>query len=182
MINTAKFFTAIRGTLFKNLTQSQVYGINTILSAAAGLPISYQAYMLATAYRETARTMQPIAEYGHGKGHPYGLPAGPYGQVYYGRGYVQLTWLENYQRADKALHAAGVLKADEDLVKNPDLALRQDVAAHIMLHGMVEGWFPRKKLSDYLPGDYVGARHIINGTDHAQEIAQNALAFEAALS
>ncbi len=47
--------------------------------------------------------MQPIEEYGRGKGRKYGAPAGPYGKIYFGRGYVQLTWLEpGYQERDKA--------------------------------------------------------------------------------
>lgn len=182
MIDAAKFFKTVRGTLFKTLTQSQVDGCNAILAVSDDLPVSYTAYMLATAYKETAFTMRPIAEYGRGKGRSYGTPRGPYKQTYYGRGYVQLTWLENYQRADKELHDAGILKSTESLVRTPDLALRQDVAAYIMRYGMLEGWFTTKKLADYLPGNYVNARRIINGTDCAVEIAGYARIFEKALT
>jgi hypothetical protein len=35
--------------------------------------------------------MQPIEEYGKGRGMPYGKPDPTTGQVYYGRGFVQLT-------------------------------------------------------------------------------------------
>ena len=51
--------------------------------------------------------MQPIAEYGKGKGRKYGVPGRNRGQVAYGRGYVQLTWDDNYERADKEIGAGG---------------------------------------------------------------------------
>ena len=45
--------------------------------------------------------MMPIAEYGKGEGHEYGEPCPQYdNQVAYGRGYVQLTWDYNYEKAD----------------------------------------------------------------------------------
>lgn len=50
-----------------------------------------------------------------------------------------------------------------------------------MVDGMEAGRFTGKKLSDYLPGDYVNARRIINGTDKAEQIAGYARQFEAAL-
>lgn len=128
--------------------------------------------------------MQPIREIGRGAGHPYGAPAGPYHQLYYGRGLVQLTWLANYEKADKRLHELGVLKADESLVQTPDLALRPDVAAAVMIHGMIEGWFTGRKLGDFFHGsvsDWFDARTIINGHDHAGEIAAWGMQFYSAL-
>jgi hypothetical protein len=54
--------------------------------------------------------------------------------------------------------------------------------------GMSEGWFTGRKMIDFLPGHgsaerfrYIAARRIINGQDHAEEIADMALDFEAAL-
>lgn len=68
------------------------------------------AYGLATARREVGAGMVPVRE-GFKKTdaeacayvlrhYPtkYGRPAGRWGHVYYGRGYVQLTWLKNYER------------------------------------------------------------------------------------
>ena len=139
--------------------------------------------MLATAYHETARTMQPIDEYGKGRGKDYGkrlkMSRKPYSDtlpLYYGRGYVQLTWYENYEKAGK--------KVGVDLLNEPGLALSAPIAAKIMRDGMLEGWFTGKKLSDYVglrTADYVGARRIINGTDKANLIAGYAVAFELAL-
>lgn len=101
---------------------------------------------MATAAHETDQTMQPIAEYGKGKGKPYGKP-GRYGQAQYGRGYVQLTWDDNYERTDEALGLNGAL------LKDSTFAMQPDIAAQI-LRGCVEGWFTGKRLGDYLPGDY----------------------------
>lgn len=57
-----------------------------------------------------------------------------------------------------------------DLVNNPDLALKPDIAAKIMIVGMSEGTFTGKKLSDYFNNeisDAYNARKIINGRDKA---------------
>lgn len=188
-MNTAKFFAAIRETLFHPLATSQVEGITTILDAwakwAPGSDARDIAYSLATAYWETGRTMQPIREEGSGRGRAYGHPTGPWHAVYYGRGFVQETWIANYQHADVKLHALGVLKPEESMVKTPDLALRPDLAAVIMVRGMVEGWFTGKRLAQYFIGahsDWQGARRIINGQDKAALIAGYGLMFFHALT
>lgn len=175
LTNPAAFFAAAKAVT-GGLTQGQVDGFNAILKAIPEWPVSWAAYALATAYHETAATMQPIAEYGKGKGRKYGVPGRNKGQIAYGRGYVQLTWDDNYERADREIGAAG------KLVENYDLALQPDTAADIMREGMAEGWFTGKALKDYLPGDYVNARRIINGTDKAQTIAGYAVKFEKALT
>jgi predicted chitinase len=92
-----------------------------------------------------------------------------------GRGFVQLTWLSNYEHAGEKL---GV-----DLIQFPEKALDYDTAAQIMFAGMTQGWFTGKKLSDYIGpnADYVNARRIINGTDRAAKIADHARNFEASL-
>ena len=178
LIDRAAFFAAVRKTLFGGkLTADQVQGAEVILDAwPAGMSLPQMAYCLATAFHETARTMQPIEEYGKGKGKPYGVPDKTTHQTYYGRGYVQLTWLTNFARAAKELGA--------DFVNQPALALRPDLAAAIMFSGMQEGWFTGKKLSDYFTAtksDPVNARRIINGTDKADLIAGYHKQFLAAL-
>lgn len=167
------------------MSQSQVDGTNSVLSAwPDDSDLRFVAYALGTALWETDHTMQPIREIGQGRGHVYGEPAGPYNQVYYGRGFVQLTWQRNYELADTKLSAIGVLKPDENLVATPDLALRPDIAAEIMVRGMVEGWFTGASLSHYFTpalADWVNARRIINGTDHAAQIGAIASHFWHAL-
>jgi predicted chitinase len=133
--------------------------------------------MLATAHHETDRTMQPIREYGRGKNRPYGVVDPETGQAYYGRGYVQLTWRDNYAKMGKLCGA--------DLVKTADLALRADYAAIIMFEGMIAGSFTGKKLAKYFDPtteDWVNARRIINGLDKANAIAAYGKAYYAAIS
>lgn len=169
-----KFFDTVRPMFQGKMTKKQVEGCEALLAATTGMPLTYRAYLFATAFHETAFTMQPIAEYGKGKGKKYGVVDST-GKAPYGRGYVQLTWRENYVRADEKLGLGGRLANDYDL------ALRPDIAAKIIRLGMEEGWFTGKKFSDYLPGDYVGARRIVNGTDKANAIASYAKVFESAL-
>ena len=179
-LDRAAFFDAVRRQPFAGqLTGPQVAGMEAILDACPpDLGVEKTAYCLATTFHETARRMQPIEEFGRGKGKSYG-PTG-----FWGRGYVQLTWQANYARATKELRARGVLKASEDLVKTPALAMRPDVAAAILFYGMIEGWFTGKKLGDYfVPGrsDPKGARRIINGTDCDALIAGYHAQFRVAL-
>jgi predicted chitinase len=130
--------------------------------------------------------MQPITEYG-GKSYFGKYDTGPLakalgntpeadgdGYLYRGRGYVQITGRANYAKAGVALGL--------DLVRNPDLALQPTVAAQILVRGCSEGWFTGKKLADYLPGDYVEARRVVNGKDRADLIAGYARNYEAALA
>lgn len=129
------------------------------------------AYILATAYHETAHTMKPVKEYG---GETY-LKSKKY-YPYVGRGYVQLTWDYNYRKAGDKL---GV-----DFIKNPALLLEAKYSIPILIIGMMEGWFTGKKVSDYInpqKSDYVGARRIVNGTDRAALIADYAKNYEADL-
>lgn len=171
VINRAQFFQSVRASLFNGvLKQSQVNALNGILDEWEAKYDNeddrYLAYMLATNFHETATTMQPIAEYGKGKGRPYGVPDPVTKQVYYGRGFVQLTWKANYDKFGKLL---GI-----DLLNNPDLALGLKTATDIMFIGMLQGLFTGKKLADYFSAtkqDWVNARRIINGTDRAQLIA-----------
>ena len=181
-IDRGIFFIQIR-SLFGRMSQSQVEGLNSLLDAVGGCLINEAAYMLATAYHETAHTMQPIEEYGKGRGRDYGkrlkMSRKPYSDtlpLYYGRGYVQLTWYENYDKAGRLLKL--------DLLRQPELALQADVAAKIMREGMFDGWFTGKKLGEYIglrTAEYVSARRIINGMDKAQLIAGYAVVFELAL-
>jgi predicted chitinase len=194
-VNRQAFFDSLRsGLLWPTLDQDEVSGCEAILDAMAGLPLSWCAYALATAYHETAHTMQPIREFGGPRyltrmydvtgarpamARKMGNTEPGDGVRFCGRGYVQLTWKANYAKAGAKL---GV-----DLVANPDKAMRPDIAARIMREGMVEGWFTGKGLADYLPGaratlaQYQAARRIINGTDKAALIAGYAMQFEAAL-
>lgn len=191
------FFDKLRsGIMGPKLDDDEVSGTTAILEAMAGLPTSWTAYALATAYHETAHTMQPIKEFGgpkyffrmydpqgerpvmakrNGNIHPGD------GVKFCGRGYCQLTWRTNYERAGKLL---GV-----DLVSDPDLAMNKDIAALILRNGMKTGWFTGKAFVNYLPAtgtanraQFQAARRIINGVDKSDLIAGYALEFQTALN
>lgn len=180
----ASFFATVRSRLGA-LKQSQIDGFETVLHACAGAPLAHAAYMLATAWHETAKTMQPVREAfwlseEWRKAHLRYWP-------WYGRGYVQLTWEANYRKADQEAAEAGLLEAG-DLIANADLAMRPEIAALIMRKGMDEGWFSGVKLAAVLPSEgvadrqhYMNARTIINGHDKADLIEDYAQAFERAL-
>lgn len=191
-----KFFDAARsGILGPTLDNDEVSGCNAILEAMAGLPIAWCAYALATAYHETAHTMQPIKEYGGDRyffrrydiqgqnpslARRLGNTQPGDGAKYAGRGYVQLTGRANYAKAGA--------KLTQPLIANPDLAMQPQIAADILRHGMREGWFTGKSFQSYLPAagladkaQFTAARRIINGTDKAALIAGYAMQFQAAL-
>jgi len=171
VIDRDRFFSAVREKPFAGrMTQEQVDGINAILDAWESRDDMkdkrWLAYMLATAKWETANTMQPIEEYGHGLGRPYGNEDPDTGQAYYGRGLVQLTWKRNYQRM-AALTGA-------DLINHPELALDPKIASLIMFEGMKGGLFTGVGLPTYFNTNIdapVAARKIINGLDRANDIA-----------
>ena len=142
-----------------------------------------RAYIMATAYHETGATMAPVREtfassdaqaVRNLSGSKYAVPDPETGQSYFGRGYVQLTWKDNYAKLGKRL---GV-----DLVNHPELALDPKISAQITVIGMKEGLFTGRSLDDYTgPNgqfDSVGARAIVNGSDRAGKIAGHYAAFK----
>jgi len=153
------------------------------------------AYVLATIRWETGQTFQPVKEKraSHDKNpRLWEIQNRYWSSGFFGRGYVQITWEDNYQKASERLAgtnftvSSGALTMQGDtLVQQPDLVLEPAIAYAIAARGMSEGWFTGKKLSDFIQGgkppDYVNARKIINGLDQAQTIAGYATAFELVL-
>lgn len=196
--NPEAFFAKVRaGLLGPTLSATEVSGCQAILGAMDGAPLSFTAYALGTAYLETAQTMQPVKEYGGpayyfrmydirgtrpDKARELGNLQPGDGALFCGRGYPQMTGRKNYERADRNLGLNGAL------IKNPDLAMRADVAAEIMRRGMEEGWFTGKKFSSYLPAQgpatwemFKSSRRIINGTDRAGDVADYSMLWQEAL-
>lgn len=142
-------------------------------------------YVLATAYHETNR-FKAKEEYGQGRGRDYGTPIltirGKY-EKYHGRGWVQLTWLQNYAKMSVAASLA--FNKNIDLVNEPEQILTDKALnAFICFEGMIQGTFTGRKLSDYVNStkcDFIGARKVINGTDKAALIAGYAEKFKEAL-
>lgn len=121
------------------------------------------AYLLATAWKEAR--LKPIAEIRAAPGTPvYDLQNNYWGTGYYGRGLSQLTWRGNYEKFGELLGLP--------LVENPDLVLRPDVAADILVLGGLRGLFRRDgsgvpySLGRFLGpslDDFYGARAVYNG-------------------
>jgi predicted chitinase len=195
------FYAALRGGDLRHKSTGQVAGTNAILAAMVGLPISWVAYALATAWHETNQTMQPVKEanwlsaaaakryfmrmYDRTGQRPHvakdlGNTVIGDGALFAGRGYVQLTGRRNYAKAS--------VKLGVDLIGNPDLAMQPDIAAKIMREGMIGAWFTERGFVTFLPEDgpatltqFTQARRIINGMDKAGKIALEAMDFQAAL-
>lgn len=202
-----EFYNALRGphthVFGRGLTHSQEYGIEGILNAMDEVGdgrAETLSYALATAYHETGARMQPVRE-GFATTDAgavrvvaklaarlgpncaparYGTPCGPWGKVYYGRGFVQLTWLENY-RASSA--DAGV-----DLVAHPDAMLDARISARILILGLIDGRWngARKGIECYLPTDdpedLRGARRTVNCTDRWDVVAGHYQDFRLAIN
>ena len=186
------FFDTVRSSLFGGtLSQSAVDNINTItgywLEQYPDQPLSQLAYILATVKAEVGANMRPVRE-GFSKDdadareklahRPYAKSDGPFGHAYYGRGYVQLTHLQNYKTQSAKL---GI-----DLVKFPDKALETPIALQILAGGMLAGDYNGKGfgLGHYVnetKQDFVGARRTVNVQDRAEEIAGYAKLFLSAL-
>ena len=203
MIERKHFFDTVRPVLFNGaMYQAQVYGMETILrewEVQQLTDLRWLAYILATVYHETAKTMQPIAEYGKGKGHDYGkklkmgggpgkrIPYETPDNIYYGRGHTQNTWYENYQRLTKAAATQG---KPWDFLNNPDLLLQMEPSIWATFFAMRVGLYTGKKLADYFNDKVEGmpmaavinARKIINGLDCAEKIAGYAVVFYEAVS
>jgi len=183
MLDRSKLFDAFRTSriLGGTISQQEVSGVNGILDAFEKHGNGSKktlAYALATAFHETGTLMVPVREgfaktdwaarriVGHRK---YGRPAGAHGHVYYGRGHVQLTWLDNYRVTGE--------KIGEDLVQFPDLMLDPKISARVLIEGLIDGrWNPEKKgVGHYLPesgrDNLRGARKTVNLTDKWSIIA-----------
>jgi len=173
------FYSTVRQRL-NGLSPSQVEGIEHLLAACTGAPLAHAAYMLATAWHETNKTMLPVRE-AYWLSEEWRRKNLRY-YPWYGRGYVQLTWQRNYARADQKLGLGG------ELLRTPDSAMKPDIAAKIMRLGMDEGWFTGVSSKKVLPSkgvatrqQYMDARTIINGQDKSDIIEDYAQVFERAL-
>lgn len=188
MIDRDKFFGLVRENPFGgSLTQRQTDGLNYLLETWENYhfdkDIRWLAYALATAFHETAAEMQPIEEYGQGQGKEYGQPAGPYNQAYYGRGFVQITWLENYQKAEEVL--TNDYRLPTPCVEYPHRLLEAEPSALVLYDGMINSWFTGLGLPDFFNADTedpVNARKIVNGLDKADLIAGYYWEFKKALA
>lgn len=197
MINREEFYKRYRIYFAPELNQSQVDGYEAIFNywdLYQLRNIRWLAYVLATAYHETGRRIEPVREgfkdcdmdsinhvtrmYNRGQISTNYAEPNEYGRSYFGRGLVQITWESNYRRLGKAIGLG------QRLLEDPSLALDLMISVRILFIGMIDGLFTDHKLVDYITDhkcDYVGARRIVNGTDKDELIAGYAHKFEKCL-
>ncbi|HEX8651146.1 MAG TPA: hypothetical protein VF708_09915 [Pyrinomonadaceae bacterium] len=195
---------------FGSLSQTEVDGLNFLLEQIerdeAMTVLRQVAYLLATVKGETGK-FQPLKER---RANPRRQPAlfrqqqRYFPSGFFGRGYVQLTFRENYRNAGQKL-AGMVIQVPngngsqrtitisrDTFVNEPDLVMQPVVSYLILSRGMLEGWFRKRpngrpfKLSDFIqegnPPDYLNARNIINHpSSGARKFAQFAEKFELVL-
>lgn len=178
LFDRKRFFDGFRERIDATIEQEQVDGLEFLLGRFETddhwKDVRHIAYALATVFHETAHSFQPVEE---------GYYLGSRAKVtkfqktlryypYFGRGYVQLTWPENYETAGEAL---GI-----DLIGKPQLALDKNVAFDVLTLGLFRGWFGNKittHINDKKT-DYVHARKCVNAMDKAGLIAGYARSFE----
>lgn len=157
------------------LTQKEVNAIDIFLDMVNErinkISINEWAYIFATTFHETAFTFEPVEEAFKFSDNWRRKNLRYY--PYHGRGYVQLTWKNNYQKFGRLL---GI-----DLVKKPELAFNTKYAFEILFIGCKDGLFTgvamQKFIVDGVP-DFVKMRRVVNGNDKAEVIADYAIEFK----
>ena len=187
------FYEKIKVSLFKGvLTQPQVEGMEALLNECEAQQVTDKrqiAYILGTTYHEVGGTMQPIEEIGRGKGRVYGNRVWinrikyidvPY--IYYGRGFTQNTWRDNYVALTKAAKKQGHAWNFEH---NPALLLQVQPSAWATIFAMRTGLYTGVSLSKYFnaeKADWINARRIVNLLDCAERIKGYSMKFYSALT
>lgn len=143
------------------------------------LTLAQTAYVLATAQHETRMGLWMIdgeSGWAYEGCHYLGNTEPGDGPRYRGRGFVPLVGRRQYNYWQRRLQLP--------LLDQPQLAAEPDVAAEILVQGMVEGTYTGHRLGDYVTEtnhDYVAARQVIRDQDRAVVVARLAKEFEVVL-
>lgn len=209
-MNRAAFFARARSAIFGGrIMPSQVATIDAILDECEerALPLSYVAYILATARHEAGPEMAPRDEvlwYSAKRmrevwpsridartapllaGKPRALANHVYGGRMGNRPGTDDGWTYRgrglVQLTGRDNYARAGKALGLPLVEQPDLANSLDVAVAVLVVGMLQGWFTGVTLEGAASvAGYVDDRAIVNGTDQAKKIAALAEDFDAAL-
>lgn len=183
-MNYTKYFAYLRRNM--GLSQSVVDGTKRITEHGrlSGTQVNRLAYILATAYWETGRTMQPVVE-AFWKDEAWRKANLRY-YPWHGRGLIQTTWKRNYEAIAVAM---GLRKTF--FTEDPSRLLQWKYSIPALFTGMEKGIYTGHKLSHHIDlidetddkdyAEYVAARRIVNGVDKQSEIAKLALVYEKAL-
>lgn len=213
-MTTERFYETIRPLFGGGLSQTQVDGVGRILDACMTARANRQstAYILATAFHETGRKMQPVEEnlnysaerlrqvwprrFTVAKAAEYaGKPAAIANLVYGTRmGNGDEAGGDGWRyrgRGDVQITGRDTYRRmgkrlGVDLEAEPTLAKVPGIAARILVEGMLSGAFTGVSLDDVSePGSspsFDNDRTVVNGRDRAAAIARSAEAFHAALA
>lgn len=178
-MNDKIFYQKISVDLFNPLTQSQTDGIEAIITTGTNTTEQLTLECWRTSWqRSITRLIARCNRWRNTAGvadNPYGKPDPITGNIYYGRGLIQLTWKKYYAQMGDIL---GI-----DLVNHPELAMELPVSAAVLVEAMMRGIFGHK-VTDYINSehvDWINARKTINGLDQANAIAGFAQRFFNAL-
>jgi hypothetical protein len=183
--------------LFLNMAGFDSAQPPVVAQGAGYFSVAQWAYVFATVFHETAATMAPVREAFRQSEEWRRLNLSYW--PHYGRGYVQITHKDNYERM------AAVVKRDLKIViQHRDDFMLPRVAFYVLVYGFKHGSYTGKAISDYIPDNTVkservhfenvatqlmkptetllykyfkDARRCINGTDRADMIAGYALRF-----
>lgn len=198
-MNRKVFFAELKKTLYKGgLSQSAVNALEMILdeTVGKGIPSAHVAYMMATAYHESGKDLQPKVENlnyttaarikavwptrfaNAAAAQPYVKNPQKLANFVYG-GRLGNTgpndgWLYrgrgNVQITGKTNYSKMKKYIGKDAVANPDIMLELKNSIIALVHCMIDGVYTGKKLSDYnLPSQYFDARAIINADKNRVE-------------
>lgn len=139
-----------------------------------------RAYILATAQHETdyLKTMEEYASWKayNWRSDLWNTEPGD-GPFFKWRGYWQLTGRINYTEYDSLLKKAWLIEESQSILTNPEITEQPEIAAYIVVHGMIHGTFTKRKLGTYINDkkqDWEGARKCVNWTDKDTKIANEA--------
>jgi len=168
---------ALAATLKKKITKEKANNIRLIVSECArqGVTDARQiAYILGTVAHEC--DFRSIKEIRAKPGTDVWKMQEKYWHTgFYGRGFSQLTWAKNYNKFSPIV---GV-----DLVKNPEMVLKPEIGALILVYGMRRGTFVSNGLESLtrldryfneITTNWIDARRIVNGTFMADRVADAA--------
>lgn len=124
------------------------------------------AYALGTIEHETDETFEPIEEIaGAVNARRFGYEGGA---NYFGRGFIQITHLRNYRQIGRRIGLG------DQLVKNPDLALKPKIAAKILA-----AFFKDNNVANLASkGQFVAARRPVNPDYNGYSIASLAMKYD----